>query len=60
VVELVKLFIDAYDRLDVFNSDALDDCFENTYEGWLRDLQPEDHLTGDDVLELLEFVTKKG
>lgn len=60
LVELVKLFIDAYDRPDVFDADSISDDWENTYQDWLRDLKPGEHLTGDDVLHLLEFITEVG
>jgi hypothetical protein len=59
VVELVKLFLNDANRTGVFkhrNYLSLSGGCHN----WLEGLQPGEHLTGDDVLELLEFVTDKG
>lgn len=58
-MELVKLFIDAYNRPDVFRVNSLPENWDDMYEGWLADLEPGEHLTGDDVLHLLEFITEK-
>jgi hypothetical protein len=60
VVELVKLFLDAYGRSDVFKTSSLPERWQDMHEGWVNALQPGEHLTGDDVLELLEVVTQKG
>jgi hypothetical protein len=59
---LVKLFIDSYRHPEAFCPSAVPGItqWEELYTGWLDALRPGQHLTGDDVLELLEFVTEKG
>jgi hypothetical protein len=58
LVELIKLLLNAGKRPDVFT--ALVQDYANRHRDCLAALQPGEHLTGDDVLELLEFVTEKG
>jgi hypothetical protein len=60
VVALVKLFLSPPKRFDGYDLYTMPTRDVPLSLDWLGALQREEHVTGDDVLELLEFVTEKG